>query len=166
MKHWSQDKNLIDALLKSGIDYETKFNKQGQIALDQRFNQPPQPLSFFKAVYNNVISKGKGFTILAAMDGLPVSGAVFFHFGKKAIYKFGANDLRYRNVRAANMVMWEAIRSLSKNGFDELCLGRTDPANTGLIRFKAGWGGEGEISSLLQIRPEKIGLCARDSGNE
>ncbi len=39
MKHWSQDKNLIDALLKSGIDYETKFNKQGQIALDQRFNQ-------------------------------------------------------------------------------------------------------------------------------
>ena len=110
----------------------------------KRHGVPPQPLSFFKAVHSNVISKGKGFTLLATIDGLPISGAVYFHFGKKAIYKFGATDLRYQHLRAANLVMWEAIGWFSRNGFDELCLGRTDPANAGLIRFKAGWGARQE----------------------
>ena len=110
----------------------------------KRHGVPPQPRGFFRAVYKNVISKGKGFTVLATCQGRPVSGAVYFHCGRKAIYKFGASDLRYQHLRPANLVMWEAIRHFSKNGFDELCFGRTDLENTGLIRFKEGWGAREE----------------------
>jgi hypothetical protein len=110
----------------------------------KRHGVPPQPLRFFKAIYKNVISKGKGFTVLGVFEGRPISGAVYFQSGRKAIYKFGASDLRYQGLRAANLVMWEAIRYFSKNGFDELCFGRTDPANVGLIRFKAAWGAREE----------------------
>jgi len=111
----------------------------------KRQGVPPQPRSFFKAVHSNVISKGKGFTLLASIHGLPISGAVYFHFGKRAIYKYGATDLNYQSLRAFNLVMWEAIGWFSNNGFDELCFGRTDPANAGLIRFKAGWGAREEL---------------------
>ena len=110
----------------------------------KRHGAPPQPLGFFKAVHSNVISQDKGFTLLATIHGLPISGAVYFHFGKKAIYKFGATDMRYQNLRPANLVMWEAIGWFSENGFDELCFGRTDPADAGLIRFKVGWGAREE----------------------
>lgn len=110
----------------------------------KRHGLPPQPHGFFRAVHRNVISQGKGLTVLAAWKGRPVSGAIYFHSGKKAIYKFGASDLAYQRFRPANLVMWEAIRHFCKKGFDELCFGRTDIGDAGLIRFKAGWGAREE----------------------
>ena len=105
----------------------------------KRHGVPPQPRSFFKAIHGNVIQKGKGFVVLAALQGQPVSGSVYFHSGRKAIYKFGASDLRYQHLRPANLVMWEALRWFSKNGFNEICFGRTDLESAGLIHFKDGW---------------------------
>ena len=112
-----------------------------------RHGVPPQPYKFFKAIHRNVISKSKGFVVLGSHQGRAIAGAVFFHAGKKGIYKFGAADLRHQNLRAANLVMWEAIRWFSRNGFNELCFGRTDMENEGLMRFKKCWGShESEIS--------------------
>ena len=108
----------------------------------KRQGVPPQPYRFFKAIHRNVISKGKGFTVLGRHEGRAVAGAVYLHSGKKGIYKFGASDLCFQHLRANNLVMWEAIRWFSKNGFEELCFGRTDPENAGLVRFKTGWGAE------------------------
>ena len=38
--------------------------------------------------------------------------------------------------------MWEAIKWYSQNGYKQLCMGRTEPENSGLRRFKDGWGTE------------------------
>ena len=62
------------------------------------------------------------------------------HFGHKAIYKYGASDSRYQQLRANNLVMWEAIRWYAGRGFKEFCFGRTEPENEGLLQFKRGWG--------------------------
>jgi len=119
----------------------------------KRHGVPPQPHSFFKAVHRNVIAKGKGFTILGRWQGRPVSGAVYFYSGGKAIYKFGASDLRYQHLRPANLVMWEAVKWFSGNGFDELCLGRTDVEDEGLARFKKGWGARESEISYYRVDP-------------
>jgi hypothetical protein len=112
----------------------------------KRQGVPPQPRRFFMAIHRNVISKSRGFTVLASHQGRVIAGAVFFYAGKKGIYKYGASDLRHQNLRGNNLVIWEAIRWFSRNGFDELCLGRTDVENVGLARFKKGWGShESEI---------------------
>ncbi len=134
----------------------------------KRHGVPPQPWSFFEAVHKNAIGKGRGFTIIATYEGRPISGAVYLHYGKKAIYKYGASDLRHQHLRAANLVMWEAIRWFSKKGFEELCFGRTDPENAGLIHFKAGWGTQEEPikyyrydlkrSAFVKGAPEITGL--------
>jgi hypothetical protein len=101
---------------------------------------PPQPFSFFKEIHAHIISKGHGFVALASYQNGNIAGGIYFHFGEKALYKYGASDLRYQNLRANNLVMWEAIRWYSKNGHKSLCFGRTEPENQGLIQFKSGWG--------------------------
>lgn len=103
---------------------------------------PPQPYLFFKKVMEHVISRDLGFVVLASHKGINVAGAVYFHFGQRAIYKYGASDREYQHLRANNLVMWEAIRWCARNGLKSFCLGRTTPDNRGLIQFKDGWGTE------------------------
>jgi len=101
---------------------------------------PPQPYSFFKSIYQHVILKDHGFVVLASYQGKYIAGAVFFHFGKKSLYKYGASGRKHQHLRANNLVMWEAIKWYSQNGYKNLCFGRTEPENEGLRQFKSGWG--------------------------
>ncbi len=101
---------------------------------------PPQPFHFFKKVYDHVISKNLGMVVLAYHDQEAIAGAVYFHFGEKAVFKYGASDKKFQHLRANNLVMLEAIRRYSQDGYKSLCFGRTEPENHGLIQFKSGWG--------------------------
>jgi GNAT acetyltransferase-like protein len=106
----------------------------------KRHQIPVQPLQFFKKIHENIISKKSGFIIKALYRNKIVGAAVFFHFGKKALFKFGASDLNYQHLRMNNLIMWEAIKWYSTHGFESFCFGRTDMENVGLRRFKQGWG--------------------------
>ena len=106
---------------------------------------PPQPYIFFEKIYEHVLSKNKGFVVLASHDNTNIAGAIYFHFGEKATYKYGASDRNYQHLRANNLVMWEAIKWFSQNGYKRLCFGRTEPDNKGLLQFKRGWGTDERI---------------------
>ncbi len=108
---------------------------------------PPQPWRFFRKMQEHILERGKGFVVLAHADGRPVAAAVFFHFGRQAVYKFGASDRRYQHLRANNLVMWEAIRGYAEQGFKTLSFGRTALDNQGLLQFKRGWGGTESLIS-------------------
>lgn len=102
---------------------------------------PPQPFLFFEKLHAHIISKGHGFTSLAYHQNQVISGAVFLHFNCKAMFKYGASDQRYLNLRGNNAVMWHAIGHLKEKGnLKSLSLGRTDQNNQGLKRFKSGFG--------------------------
>jgi len=101
---------------------------------------PPQPFHFFRNIHRHVLSHDQGLVVLAKNDQKAVAGAVFFNFGKRAIYKFGASDDQFQHLRANNLVMWEAICWYATHGFDELDFGRTSLGNDGLRSFKLGWG--------------------------
>ena len=100
---------------------------------------PPQPFRFFERVHQHVLCQDKGLVILASYADRYIAGAMFFHFGEKAIFKYGASDKQYQHHRANNLVMWEAIQWYSRNGYQSLCFGRTEPDNEGLLQFKRGW---------------------------
>ncbi len=106
----------------------------------KRHELPVQPFHFFKKVHEHIISKQSGFIIKAIYDDKIVGAAVFFHFGKKALFKFGASDLRFQHLRMNNLIMWEAIKWYASNGYESFCFGRTDMENLGLRQFKKGWG--------------------------
>jgi hypothetical protein len=103
---------------------------------------PPQPGRFFQKVHEHIHTQGKGITVLASYKTTPVAGAVYFHYGDRAYYKFGAFNRDYQHLRANNKVMWEAIKWYAKNGFRTMSFGRTEPENDGLLQFKRGWGAQ------------------------
>lgn len=105
----------------------------------KRHGLPPQPFSFFKKVFEHILSKELGFVVLATYQNVRIAGAVYFHLGEKAYFKYGASDKNFHHLRPNNLVMWEAIKWYSENGFKNLCFGRTEPENQGLIQFKSGW---------------------------
>jgi CelD/BcsL family acetyltransferase involved in cellulose biosynthesis len=107
----------------------------------KRQGVPPQPLAFFRTIQDRLVRGGHGCVLLAEHDGSVAAGAVFLHFGTKAVYKFGASLFDAERLRPNNLVMWEAIRWHRDHGFTELSLGRTEPENAGLLQFKKGWGG-------------------------
>jgi hypothetical protein len=108
----------------------------------RRHGLPPQPFSFFQNILDEVIRKGRGIIVTAKKRGAPIAGAIYFHFGGKGVFKFGASDKRYQGLRGNDLVMWEAIRWLASQGCNALHFGRTDRGSEGLRRFKLGWGTE------------------------
>jgi len=108
----------------------------------QRHGVPPQPAHFFHHIQKHILEPGNGFVSLARFQNKWIAAAVFFHFGSRAFYKFGASDMNFQYVRANNLLMWEAIAHFRGQGATEFSFGRTDPDDEGLLQFKRGWGAE------------------------
>ena len=106
----------------------------------RRHGLPPQPLSFFMNIAEEIIKPGAGLIVLARSGSIPVAGAVFFQFGGKAFYKFGASNKAYQEFRGNDLVMREGIERLARQGCETLHFGRTSIGNDGLRRFKRAWG--------------------------
>lgn len=134
----------VEVSLSHGLEAVEQFYRLNCVTRRDH-GLPPQPFSFFRKIYEHIVSGERGFVALAKYKGKTIAGAVYFHFGKNAIYKFGASDKRHQELRANNLVMWEAIRWLQSRGFESLSLGRTEPDNKGLLQFKRGWNTEEEI---------------------
>jgi hypothetical protein len=106
----------------------------------KRHGIPPQSPAFFKKLHASMIESGHGFVALASHDSRVVAGGVYLRSGRNAVYKFGASVEGAKEIRANNLVMWEAIRTLANAGAESLDLGRTSLHNKGLRRFKQSWG--------------------------
>jgi CelD/BcsL family acetyltransferase involved in cellulose biosynthesis len=117
----------------------------------RRHGLPPQPISFFLNIYDLIIRSGSGFVALVLHGEQPVAGALFFHRGSRAIYKFGASNERFQHLRPNNLLFWESIRSLAGQGIENLHLGRTSIGNEGLRRFKLSWGSSEQPVSYFRF---------------
>jgi lipid II:glycine glycyltransferase (peptidoglycan interpeptide bridge formation enzyme) len=106
----------------------------------KRHGVPPQPFVFFANIQRHILAQNHGWVVLARHGGVAVAGAVFFHSGTTALYKFGASDEKHQHLRGNNLVMWTAIKRYAQQGFEAMSFGRTALENVGLRRFKLNWG--------------------------
>ena len=141
------NRRSIKKAVKSGVEIQQSNSLQSMrdfyrlhCLTRKRHQLPVQPFHFFKKVHEHIISKKSGFVIKASFRNKIIGAAVFFHFGKKALFKFGASDLKFQHLRMNNLIMWEAIKWYANNGYENFCFGRTDMENIGLRQFKQGWG--------------------------
>jgi hypothetical protein len=111
---------------------------------------PPQPFRFFANIGRYVVRTGQGFVAVCRWQGRPIAAAVFLHNRRKAIYKFGASDERFQQLRPNNLLMWEAMKHCASRGCESLDLGRTSMANEGLRRFKVSLGAEEQTLSYVK----------------
>lgn len=119
----------------------------------RRHGVPPQSISFFYNIHDTIFECGLGFVVQASLGARPVATAMFFHFGKGAIYKFGASDAKFHEHRGNNLVMWEGIKELARRGAEHLHFGRTSCDNHGLRRYKCAWGAKEEPINYLRLHP-------------
>jgi len=141
------NRRSIKKAVKSGVEIHQSNSLQSMrdfyrlhCLTRKRHKIPVQPFHFFKKIHEHIISKKSVFVIKASYRNKIIGAAVFFHFGKKALFKFGASDLKFQHLRMNNLIMWEAIKWYANNGYESFCFGRTDMENVGLRRFKQGWG--------------------------
>jgi CelD/BcsL family acetyltransferase involved in cellulose biosynthesis len=106
----------------------------------RRHGLPPQPLLFFKKILEHILSRDLGIIVSARRSGQVIASSVFFHFGSKAIFKYGASDPKALGYKPNNLVIWEAIRWYRDHGASGLNLGRTAIEAEGLRHFKVSWG--------------------------
>jgi CelD/BcsL family acetyltransferase involved in cellulose biosynthesis len=108
----------------------------------RRLGVPSQPRAFFERLWDSLCDDDLAFVLLASIEGEAVAGAVFLAWNGTVVYKFGASDAGAWHARPNDALFAHAIRWSCEHGFRTLDFGKTELANEGLRRFKAGWGAE------------------------
>jgi Acetyltransferase (GNAT) domain len=135
------EKRGVSMAISQGMDGMNIFYSL-QCQTRRNHGLPPQPFSFFRNIYQHILSKNLGMIIIASYQKRPIAAAVYFQLGVRAVYKYGASDKSFQQLRGSNLVMWQAIKQLAQAGAKTLHLGRTAIGNEGLRRFKLGWGAQ------------------------
>jgi CelD/BcsL family acetyltransferase involved in cellulose biosynthesis len=110
----------------------------------RRHGLPPQPFRFFRNIQRHILEGGGGFIATARLGDQPLAAGVFFCHDRRALYKFGASDYCFQQLRPNNLMMWAVMKHYAEQGAAELHLGRTSLANEGLRRFKHSLGASEE----------------------
>ncbi|HZM05589.1 MAG TPA: GNAT family N-acetyltransferase [Candidatus Saccharimonadales bacterium] len=111
----------------------------------RRHGLPPQPFRFFENIQRYVLEPGQGFVVTVRLKEQPIAAGMFFCYGRQGLYKFGASDFAFQQLRPNNLMMWAGIRHCVELGMTSLHLGRTSLGNEGLRRFKMGLGATEEV---------------------
>ncbi len=130
----------------------------------KRHGLPPQPLLFFKKVYEHIISTGCGSVISARYGRKIIASSIYFHFGNRALFKYGASANGYHHMRPNNLIMWEAIRWCKEHNFETLSLGRTELDNPGLLRYKRTWGALEQLIEYFRYNIQGDAFMTQQAG--
>lgn len=159
--HSSTQRNINKAE-KSGIQVEIHQSREAlrkyydlHCKTRKRHGVPVQPWLFFENIFDEIFSNNLGHVLLAKYKDQWIAGAVYFYFKKQAVYKFGASDMNYQQLRPNDLVMWKAIEDFNQKGIESLHFGRTDLHHEGLRRYKLGWGAEEETINYYKYNPLK-----------
>jgi hypothetical protein len=107
----------------------------------KRLGLPPQPISFFYSIFQNIIAKGRGEIALVKVKNTSIAGALFLFSENEVLYKYGASDKSFQHMRANDILFWESIKRFAENGYKTLNFGKTEKFHEGLCRYKDGFGG-------------------------
>lgn len=132
-----------------------------QLQLETRHRQglPVQPWKFFEHLGSSIFSKNLGFVLLAYKDEECIAGVVYLHWQEYMAAKYAASKDEYWEFRPNNLLFWKGIKWGCENGVSIFDFGRSEVSNSGLRRYKRGWGAsEQSISySILSNRPLQTG---------
>lgn len=102
-----------------------------------RHRVPPPPYSWFQ---NLVQSQGKALQIRVAYNAdIPIAAILTLRFRTTGYFKYGCSDVRFNKFGATPWLLWKAIAAAKSDGALEFDMGRTQSANSGLLKFKNHW---------------------------
>jgi CelD/BcsL family acetyltransferase involved in cellulose biosynthesis len=126
-----------------------------QVHTRKRHGLPVQPRRMFELLWDRMLEHDLGFLLLAHVGRTPVAGAVFLAWNRTVTFKYGASLPEYWTYRPNDLLFWTAIKWGCANGFQTFDFGRTDAPNSGLRRFKNGWGVEEPLIYSALGKPQR-----------
>lgn len=153
----AQRSNLEIDFGRSAKDMHTFYRLHLQTR--RRLGVPIQPRRFFSLLTTRLLAGGMGFVVSARLRQTPIAAAVFLHWNGALIYKYGASDPRFWELRPNNQLFWAAIQWGCEQGFRTLDWGRSDTEDVGLRAFKSGWGATEEPLTYASIGSPRSGAA-------
>jgi CelD/BcsL family acetyltransferase involved in cellulose biosynthesis len=104
----------------------------------RRHHLPPQPFNWFR---NLAACCKESFRVrIASVGRRPVAGIMTLQHRDTLVYKYGASDAGYHPVGSMQFLFWRTIVDACAAGCLSFDLGRSDPEQSGLVRFKERLG--------------------------
>lgn len=114
-----------------------------------RHGLPPQPFAWFR---NLAASFGERLQVrVAAYRGNPIAAILTLEHRNTIVYKYGGSDARMHRLGGIALLFWRTIQDAHSRGLTSFDLGRSDPDNLGLIRFKNRLGADATIVSYQRF---------------
>ncbi|MBW2342150.1 MAG: GNAT family N-acetyltransferase [Deltaproteobacteria bacterium] len=152
-----RDEKQLSRAWKEGVQVE--ITRDGN-AIDEfhrldvmtrrRQGVPPHPRRFLHNLHRYIIEKNKGFCMVASVARKIIADYIYLLHGKTVLFKFGASDDGYFELRPNHFLIWEAMKWGIENGYTKFHFGRTDISHDTLRQFKLkAWrSGMGSQSDL------------------
>jgi hypothetical protein len=105
-----------------------------QVITRHRQQLVPQPFAWF---YSLGACMGDKFKIrVVSKNDRPIAGILTLQFRQTMVCKYSCSDKLLSNLGGIQLLFWKAIQDAKNEGLLDFDLGRSDPGNEGLIRFK------------------------------
>ena len=152
--------------LKEGVEVIRSFSAADlktfyglYIGTRRKHGLPPAPFAFFENIWRVLIQPGQGCLLMAMWKGHIIAIDLVLWYRDCLHYKFNVWDTRFQEVRPNDLLLWEAIRLGKELSLARFDLGRCEPENEGLRRFKMGWSAKESVLPY-QFYPEVRGFTA------
>jgi lipid II:glycine glycyltransferase (peptidoglycan interpeptide bridge formation enzyme) len=106
----------------------------------KKLGLPPQPLKFFKHLWNTFAPAQQLTLLFAKKDNEILSSIIMFKFKDRVSVEFLASNEAFMSLSPNHMLFWEGIQSAYNEGYKIFDFGRTAVANESLMNFKKRWG--------------------------
>lgn len=127
---------------------------------------PPQPKGFFFNMHNYLFENKLGFVATVYFKQRAIASAIFFTNKNTIIYKYGASDNNFLYLKPNNFLFDSVIKYACNNSYLIFDFGICSKENTGLQRFKLGWGAIEEDVSYILINKKGINSYNKKNYNK
>lgn len=108
---------------------------------------------FPRALFEAILDEGRDWARLLLILGPkgPVAGGIFFAFADRYIYGYSASTLSGQEMRANDLMLFEALREAERSGAHSFDFGSDSPKQTSLLAFKEKWGAVQSPTTVLSV---------------
>lgn len=106
----------------------------------KRLGVLPYSLDFFENIYQRFVKKGFAKIFFVSKDNLTLTAIFIFLMRSKAYDVYSASIEKAYDYRANDFQMYNVLKWLCHNGYEEYDLGADSPYQESLLNYKRKWG--------------------------
>jgi lipid II:glycine glycyltransferase (peptidoglycan interpeptide bridge formation enzyme) len=151
-----KNRNMVRQAEKQGLTFEWRGGPEHAGAWHRLHQKTQSRLGvpvFPRALFEAILDEGRDWARLLLILGPkgPVAGGIFFAFADRYIYGYSASTLAGQEMRANDLMLFEALREAERSGAHSFDFGSDSPKQTSLLAFKEKWGAVQSQTTVLSI---------------